>query len=166
MRPVRRRALLVVSLVSNLGLLGFFKYTNFLLETFFNVQQWAGWHWLSGPAHLNIILPVGISFYTFQTLSYTVDVYRGKLEPIRRFESFLLFISFFPQLVAGPIVRATDFLPQLEKRAEVLPQNLKIGFSLFLDKIITDYMGGDIVATSAKTKGTNITVKTALTHHT
>ena len=141
--PGRRRALLVVSLVSNLGLLGFFKYTNFLLETFFNVQQWAGGHWLSGPTHLNIILPVGISFYTFQTLSYTVDVYRGKLEPIRRFESFLLFISFFPQLVAGPIVRATDFLPQLEKRAEVLPQNLKIGFSLFLVGLVKKVVFAD-----------------------
>lgn len=141
--PGRRRVLLVVSLSSNLGLLGFFKYTNFALETFFTVHQWAGWHWLQQAPHLNIILPIGISFYTFQTLSYTVDVYRGKLAPIRSFETFMLFISFFPQLVAGPIVRATDFIPQLQKRAEVLPQNLKIGFSLFLIGLVKKVVFAD-----------------------
>jgi alginate O-acetyltransferase complex protein AlgI len=141
--PGRRRLLLICSLSGNLGLLAFFKYTNFLLETAYFFQQWTGLHWMEKPPHLNIILPVGISFYTFQSLSYTVDVYRGKLAAIRDFRSFLLFISFFPQLVAGPIVRAVDFLPQLEKRAEVLPQNLKIGFSLFLVGLVKKVVFAD-----------------------
>jgi alginate O-acetyltransferase complex protein AlgI len=110
----RRRALLVVSLSINLGLLGFFKYANFGIETanlvltsFGLPPRWGG---------LDVALPMGISFYTFQSMSYTIDVYRGVLAPIRSFGQFLLFISFFPQLVAGPIVRATEFLPQLVKR--------------------------------------------------
>ena len=116
----------------NLGLLFFFKYSNFFLASLFATQQWAGWHWFAAAPHLDIILPVGISFYTFQTLSYTVDVYRRKLEPVRELPRFLLFISFFPQLVAGPIVRASDFLPQLRDRALILPRNVQIGFTFFL----------------------------------
>src|SRR5207237_9456286 len=132
----RRRCWLILSLAGNLGLLCFFKYTNFFLDTFYASQSWTGLRFLHEPLHLNIILPVGISFYTFQTLSYTLDVYRGKLQPTRNFQTFLLFISFFPQLIAGPIVRAADFLPQLDKRAEVLPHNLKIGFTFFLAGMI------------------------------
>ncbi|MCC6581509.1 MAG: MBOAT family protein, partial [Phycisphaeraceae bacterium] len=112
-----RRWCLAGSLVVNLGLLGFFKYSTFLLG---NVQALAG---LTGfalamPA-MSIILPVGISFYTFQTLSYTLDVYRGDAKPWHSFLDYALYVTFFPQLVAGPIVRATDFLPQCveEKRA-------------------------------------------------
>ena len=113
-----RRTLLVASLVTNLGLLCVFKYGTFLLDNFVALLHVCGVAYV--PPALDIILPVGISFYTFQTLSYTIDVYRGKLKPAGRFLDFALFVTFFPQLVAGPIVRAADFLPQcLEpKRAD------------------------------------------------
>lgn len=123
-----RRAYLMVSLVGNLGLLGFFKYGEFLLENFVALAQAVGidWH----PATPDIILPVGISFYTFQTLSYTIDVYRRDLKPVRSFIDFAVFVSFFPQLVAGPIVRAADFLYQLERERFVEARAL--GWGLFL----------------------------------
>ncbi|MGI9467591.1 MAG: MBOAT family O-acyltransferase, partial [Rubripirellula sp.] len=104
-----RRALLMTSLVVNLGVLGFFKYFNFFIDSASPALQAIG---LSGET-LNIILPVGVSFYTFQTLSYTIDVYRGVLKPVNRFIDFALYVAFFPQLVAGPIVRARELLPQL-----------------------------------------------------
>ncbi|MGB1708227.1 MAG: MBOAT family O-acyltransferase, partial [Rubripirellula sp.] len=106
---VFRRALLITSLAVNLGVLGFFKYFNFFIESARPALQAIG---LSGET-LNIILPVGVSFYTFQTLSYTIDVYRGVLKPVNRFMDFALYVAFFPQLVAGPIVRARELLPQL-----------------------------------------------------
>ncbi len=106
-----KTALLATSLCVNLGLLGFFKYCNFFLESLTTLLQSLGAQGDLGT--LSIILPVGISFYTFQTLSYTIDVYRGNLEPTRDLPDFALFVGFFPQLVAGPIVRAADFLPQL-----------------------------------------------------
>ena len=108
--PNQRRALLWVSVVVNLGLLGFFKYYNFFLEHFV-----AAFSFFGAPIQastLEIILPVGISFYTFQTLSYTIEVYQRKLEPTKDFIAFGAFVSFFPQLVAGPIERATHLLPQ------------------------------------------------------
>ncbi|MCH1439820.1 MAG: MBOAT family protein, partial [Rubripirellula sp.] len=104
-----RRVLLMTSLVVNLGVLGFFKYFNFFIDSASPALQAIG---LSGET-LNIILPVGVSFYTFQTLSYTIDVYRGVLKPVNRFIDFALYVAFFPQLVAGPIVRARELLPQL-----------------------------------------------------
>ncbi len=108
-----KKILLAVSIVANLGLLGFFKYYNFFAENFV-----AAFTIMGSPIRansLNIILPVGISFYTFQTLSYTIDVYRGKIAPTSNIISFLAFVSFFPQLVAGPIERATNLLPQFSK---------------------------------------------------
>lgn len=107
----RRKLLLVMSLVTNLGLLGFFKYGTFLLENFVALMNALGFHY--APLAPDIVLPVGISFYTFQTLSYTIDVYRRRIEPWHSRLDFALFVTFFPQLVAGPIVRASDFLPQL-----------------------------------------------------
>src|SRR5436189_3697596 len=106
-----RRAWLVGSVCMNLSMLGFFKYGNFLLENF----QWlvARIGIVYHPPHLDILLPVGISVYTFHSLSYTLDIYRGVLQPTRSLRDFVLAVSFFPQLVAGPIVRAGDFLPQL-----------------------------------------------------
>jgi alginate O-acetyltransferase complex protein AlgI len=106
-----RRVWLVASVCMNLSMLGFFKYGNFLLENF----QWLMAHIgvLYQPPHLDILLPVGISFYTFHSLSYTLDVYRGVMQPTKSLRDFVLAVSFFPQLVAGPIVRAGDFLPQL-----------------------------------------------------
>src|ERR1700730_17134969 len=108
--PAKRRWL-VASVCMNLSMLGFFKYGNFLLENF----QWlmARIGVIYQPPHLDILLPVGISFYTFHSLSYTLDIYRGVLPPARWLRDFVLAVSFFPQLVAGPIVRAGDFLPQL-----------------------------------------------------
>src|SRR5919197_94841 len=102
---------LVASVCMNLSMLGFFKYGNFLLQNF----QWllARVGIIYQPPHLDILLPVGISFYTFHSLSYTLDIYRGVLKPTRSLRDFVLAVSFFPQLVAGPIVRAGDFLPQL-----------------------------------------------------
>lgn len=107
------RIFLGISLVTNLGLLFFFKYFNFFGETLTALCKAISIPF-SVPT-LDIILPVGISFYTFQTLSYTIDIYRGQLRPERNFITFALFVSFFPQLVAGPIERAGDLLPQLKK---------------------------------------------------
>jgi alginate O-acetyltransferase complex protein AlgI len=106
----RRRAWLVTSVAVNLSMLGFFKYGNFLLQNF----QWllARVGIAYSPPHLDVFLPIGISFYTFHSLSYTLDVYRGATTPTKSLRDFLLAVSFFPQLVAGPIVRAADFLPQ------------------------------------------------------
>jgi alginate O-acetyltransferase complex protein AlgI len=106
-----RRRWLVASVCMNLSMLGFFKYGNFLLQNF----QWllARLGIIYQPPHLDILLPVGISFYTFHSLSYTLDIYRGVLRPTKSLRDFILAVSFFPQLVAGPIVRAGDFLPQL-----------------------------------------------------
>ena len=109
-RPAWRRTWLVVSLVSNLSLLGFFKYYNFFAESFAAAMGSLGWQ--PGDLTLSIILPVGISFYTFQTLSYTIDIYRRQLTPTTSLIDYLTFVSFFPQLVAGPIERAANLLPQ------------------------------------------------------
>jgi len=106
-----RRLWLIASVCMNLSMLGFFKYGNFLLENFKWMLAQIGI--MYQPPHLDILLPVGISFYTFHSLSYTLDIYRGVLEPSRSLRDFVLAVSFFPQLVAGPIVRAGDFLPQL-----------------------------------------------------
>ena len=112
--PITRKRLLYLSIVVNLGFLGFFKYYNFFVDQFISSFSMLGADIQANT--LNIILPVGISFYTFQTLSYSIDIYRKKLEPSRDFIAFLSFVSFFPQLVAGPIERATNLLPQFLKR--------------------------------------------------
>jgi D-alanyl-lipoteichoic acid acyltransferase DltB (MBOAT superfamily) len=106
----KRKLLLSISIVSNLGLLGFFKYYNFFVDNFVKAFSFFGSE--IKVSSLNVILPVGISFYTFQTLSYAIDIYRRKLEPTKDFIAFSAFVSFFPQLVAGPIERATHLLPQ------------------------------------------------------
>ncbi len=106
-----RKVWLVASVTMNLSMLGFFKYGNFLLENFKWLMAQIGI--VYQPPHLDILLPVGISFYTFHSLSYTLDVYRGVMQPTKSLRDFVLAVSFFPQLVAGPIVRAGDFLPQL-----------------------------------------------------
>lgn len=125
-----RRGLLATSLIANLGILGFFKYYNFFA---FSAVEFTAWLGLPLPLHaLEIILPLGISFYTFQTLSYTVDVYRGRLEPSRSLSDFALFVSFFPQLVAGPIVRAIDFLPQLAETRRLAEVSFRVPLVRFL----------------------------------
>jgi alginate O-acetyltransferase complex protein AlgI len=108
-----RRALITASVCVNLGFLGFFKYFNFFVEAGCQLLATLGAQ-VAQPT-LEIVLPVGISFFTFQTMSYTIDVYRRQLPPSRDFFDFALFVGFFPQLVAGPIVRASSFLPQLDR---------------------------------------------------
>ncbi|MGB1307991.1 MAG: MBOAT family O-acyltransferase [Oceanihabitans sp.] len=110
----KRKILLWLSILVNLGFLGFFKYFNFFVDNF--VAAFSLFGYTISNTSLNIILPVGISFYTFQTLSYTIDVYRKKLKPTHDFIAFSAFVSFFPQLVAGPIERATNLLPQFYKK--------------------------------------------------
>tara|TARA_R100001369_G_scaffold92691_1_gene139151 strand:- start:7300 stop:8745 length:1446 start_codon:yes stop_codon:yes gene_type:complete len=110
----KRKILLWSSIIVNLGFLGFFKYYNFFLDNFISAFTFFGMEIQANS--LNIILPVGISFYTFQTLSYTIDVYKEKLEPTKDFVAFAAFVSFFPQLVAGPIERASNLLPQFYRR--------------------------------------------------
>jgi alginate O-acetyltransferase complex protein AlgI len=139
----KKTLLLCCSIVFNLGLLMYFKYTNFfigicndLLKTHFNP--------------LNILLPVGISFYTFENLSYTIDVYRGQFKPARKFSDYLLFLSFFPKLVMGPIVRAHDFVPQINKPYQISETDFAKGFyliisGLFKKLIISDYITQNFV---------------------
>ena len=112
----KRKVLLWSSILLNLGFLGFFKYYNFFLDNFITAFSFFGTE--INANSLNIILPVGISFYTFQTLSYTIDIYKRKLEPTNDIIAFSAFVSFFPQLVAGPIERATNLLPQFYKKRE------------------------------------------------
>jgi alginate O-acetyltransferase complex protein AlgI len=128
-----RRAVLVVSLGINLGLLALFKYAGFLGENVVGLVGQPGEPIAEFAA--DILLPMGISFYTFQSMSYTIDVYRGILEPIRNYRPFLLFIVFFPQLVAGPIVRASEFLPQLPRIRR--PRAIVLGEGAFL--IVSGY---------------------------
>ena len=106
---------LLVSVLFNLGLLGFFKYYNFFIDSWGNMLGSIGYS-LENTWTLKVILPVGISFYTFQTMSYSIDIYRNKLEPTKDFIAFAAFVSFFPQLVAGPIERASNLLPQMLKK--------------------------------------------------
>jgi alginate O-acetyltransferase complex protein AlgI len=126
---IKRRLFLSVSLVANLGLLGYFKYANFFLESFYDAMGW--WH---DPQHhlLDIILPVGISFYTFEAINYMVDVYRRRIRAERNLADFMLFILFFPHLVAGPIVRARDFLPQVKRPKRFDENRLYLGVQYFL----------------------------------
>ena len=109
----QRKNLLLVSVFANMGTLGFFKYFDFFSKEFASLLSDMGFH--ANPILLEVILPVGISFYTFQTLSYTIDVYRGLLPASKSPITFLAFVSFFPQLVAGPIERAVNFLPQFQR---------------------------------------------------
>ncbi len=140
-KQFRRKLLLWTSLGINLGFLAVFKYYNFFLENFITAFSFFGGHF--SAKSLEIILPVGISFYTFQTLSYTIDVYKRKLEPTKDIISFAAFVSFFPQLVAGPIERATHLLPQFyQKRTFNYQQSIdgcrQILWGLFKKVVIAD----------------------------
>jgi D-alanyl-lipoteichoic acid acyltransferase DltB (MBOAT superfamily) len=142
---VQRRLTLFASLFVNLGLLGVFKYAGFFVESW--VDAWAGLGVEMHKPSLEIVLPVGISFYTFQTLSYTIDVYRGQLKASRHPLEFAAYVSFFPQLVAGPIERATRLLPQLQRLRPVTPTAVKIGlrliaYGLFKKVVIADSAAG------------------------
>jgi len=113
---LKKRLLLLTSLIVNIGLLGFFKYYNFFIGSFIDFLGYAGFE--THMHTLKIILPVGISFYTFQTLSYTIDIYREKMKPTNNIIDFFAYVSFFPQLVAGPIERAIHLLPQFQNDRE------------------------------------------------
>lgn len=137
-----KKLYLFFSLFFNLGLLGYFKYTNFFIDT---INSFGGQLSL-----LDVFLPVGISFYTFQTLSYSIDIYRGNLQPEKNILDFSFFVSFFPQLVAGPIVRAADFLPQIRNKlfltnADFGKAVLLIGSGLFKKAVISDYLSVNFV---------------------
>ncbi len=137
----RKRNLLILSLTTNLGLLAYFKYTNFFIDSFVNTFNFLGGSLDSFALH--IILPVGISFYTFQTLSYTIDIYRGRIQPVKQWLPFFTFVAFFPQLVAGPIERASHLLPQFYKKYDFDYNRVKSGlllalFGLFKKMVIAD----------------------------
>jgi len=142
LKPIRR-VLLGASLLGNLGVLGFFKYYNFFIDS---AQSLLGSWGLQGGS-LEIILPIGISFYTFQTLSYTIDVYRGTLAPCRRLLDFSLYVAFFPQLVAGPIVRASEFLPQLDRMLRPRPMQFYSGLAQLLRGFVKKVLIADHLAT-------------------
>ncbi len=147
----RKKSLVALSVFINLGVLSFFKYFNFLgdllqvfLHEFSLVEEGVIW------SHWNILLPVGISFYTFQTMSYVIDVYRGEIKPLKSYLDYLFYVSFFPQLVAGPIVRAKDFIPQIYNS----PTVSKVAYSealalimsgLFKKAVISDYISYNFV---------------------
>lgn len=144
----RKRRWLILSLVVNLGLLGVFKYTNFFYESFVGVANVFGADLVF--TRLDILLPAGISFYTFQTMSYSIDVFRGRCPPERNFLHFAFFVGYFPQLVAGPIVRAVDFLPQIGRRPFLTRQQASrafwlIGIGLFKKVAIADNLGVHLV---------------------
>lgn len=147
-RPQHRKAWLWLSLISNLGLLGYFKYTNFFLQSIAGVAQAVGLE--AAIPIFEITLPVGISFYTFQTLSYTIDVYRKQIPAERSFLRFALYVCFFPQLVAGPIVRASDFLPQLHQRVRLSYEDVGAGLfriarGLVKKVVIADHLAVNLV---------------------
>jgi alginate O-acetyltransferase complex protein AlgI len=139
----KKRGLLVISLIGNLGMLCFFKYGGFLLDNFVNVVNALGVHY--HPARPNIILPAGISFYTFTTLCYTIDMYKKESEPVRSLLDFSLFVTFFPHLVAGPIVRPKQLVPQFETPRRTSKQQLMEGLfllslGLFMKVVLADSM--------------------------
>ncbi len=139
----KRKALLIISITLNLGLLFFFKYTNLFIETMASLQ-------IGKIEPLHLILPIGISFYTFENLSYTIDVYRKHFKPVDSFWDYLFFLSFFPKLMMGPIVRAADFVPQIRKsihisNAQVGEGLYLIGSGIFKKMIISDYLYSNYV---------------------
>jgi D-alanyl-lipoteichoic acid acyltransferase DltB (MBOAT superfamily) len=153
----RKRLLLALSITVNLAVLLYFKYAHFVVEninallgtTFEPINYFAQWANLAWNAHFvenKILLPVGISFYTFQCMSYAVDVYRGELKPVRSVVDFGFYVSFFPQLVAGPIVRASDFIPQIDKPYQL--SRVQFGIALFwiLNGLMKKMIIGDYIA--------------------
>lgn len=139
--PAKRRWLLLASLAVNLGMLSYFKYGEFLVENTASLLDALGFDW--HPAAPSIALPIGISFYTFQTLSYTLDVHARRIKPWDSFLDYALFVTFFPQLVAGPIVRAREFLPQCKQPTRVEPSQFAWGLyciviGLFQKIVIAD----------------------------
>jgi D-alanyl-lipoteichoic acid acyltransferase DltB (MBOAT superfamily) len=160
--PSIRNWYLTLSCVANLGLLGFFKYFNFFIDSATTLLHSAGY---SGPdLHLNIVLPVGISFYTFQTMSYTIDVYRRDLTPLDNFIDFALYVAFFPQLVAGPIERGASLAPQMLRKKVASWEEIQTGTwlctkGIFKKAVIADNMASivnDVFGGSVSPSGTAV----------
>ena len=139
----RKRQFLAISLVGNLGVLGFFKYYNFFLGSL--NQLFSRFGILALPGYVEVILPLGISFYTFQTLSYSLDIYYGRLKPTKNLGNFALFVAFFPQLIAGPIVRARQFLPQLERSTKFDEKNMLSGLYRILKGLVKKVFIADLI---------------------
>ena len=160
----KRKVLLASSILVNLGFLGFFKYYNFFLTNFIDAFSFFGMQ--INANSLNIILPVGISFYTFQTLSYTIDVYKKKLKPTEDFLAFSAFVCFFPQLVAGPIERATNLLPQFYKKRifkydKAVDGLRQIVWGLFKKVVIADHcaeIANQVFSNSADLNGSSLVI--------
>jgi alginate O-acetyltransferase complex protein AlgI len=146
--PRRRKLLLAASLVMNLGLLAYFKYANFFLHSLEEAVRAAGAA-ASLPV-LRVLLPIGISFYTFEAINYTIDVYRRRIPAERHFAHFMLFILFFPHLIAGPIVRARDFLPQIARRKRWDWARMQLGVAQFLVGLLKKLAVADRMALYAR----------------
>ncbi len=145
-RRAYRNAALAVSLCGNLGMLGYFKYSGFLLEVANDLAQGLGWE--GALPVVRVALPIGISFYTFQSLSYTIDVWRGRIEAERNLLRFAVYVAFFPQLVAGPIVRPSEFLPQLRAPARVDIEDVNFAIFRITKGLFKKVVLGDLVAAS------------------
>ncbi len=138
-----RKFYLYVSVIINLSLLGYFKYTNFLIDNYNGIFD-------SNLSFYDIILPVGISFYTFQSMSYVIDIYRRELEPTKKYIDYMFYLSFFPQLVAGPIVRASEFIPQMYQRLNLSREDVNKALFLIIGgvlkkAVISDYISLNFV---------------------
>lgn len=140
----RRRAFMLVSIITNLSILGFFKYYNFFTDSLLGIGKLVGAD--LAPPMLNVVLPVGISFYTFQSMSYVIDVYRKQIEPEQYYIRYLLFVSYFPQLVAGPIIRPQSFLPSLNSPWTLRGENVLSGFHLAMNGFVKKVLIADSVA--------------------
>jgi D-alanyl-lipoteichoic acid acyltransferase DltB (MBOAT superfamily) len=145
--PLVRRRWMLASLTGNLVILGFFKYFNFFVDSAVALLAAAGIE-VHAPT-LRILLPIGVSFYTFQEMAYTIDVYRGHLKPSRSLLNFALFVCYFPQLVAGPIQRATDLLPQLENPRRVTGEQIRDGIRLIFIGLFRKVVVADALAPMA-----------------
>jgi alginate O-acetyltransferase complex protein AlgI len=162
--PGRRRLALVLSLAFNLGMLGFFKYFNFFASSLVAVFDALGWH--LDPVTVNVILPIGISFYTFMTISYVIDVYRRDIEPTSNFIDFALFVSYFPHLVAGPILRAPLLLPQIARprtisRSQIVEGLWLSGWGYFQKMFVADNLAnlvGAVFGVGATPTGLDVLV--------
>ena len=140
---VLKRLLVLLSISANLGMLCYFKYTNLIFETIANIRQ-------QDFDPFNIVLPIGISFFTFRSLSYIIDVYRKEMDPLTSLRDYIFFLSFFPPLVAGPVVRAKDFVPQIHRPLEITPEMMGEGLFLVITGlikkvVISDYISGNFV---------------------
>jgi alginate O-acetyltransferase complex protein AlgI len=142
--PTSRRRFLVLSLVIDLGLLAFFKYSNFFAENLCAALALLGWH--LHPFHFNIILPPAISFYTFASMSYVLDVYYERMPACRSARDYTLFITFFPKLLSGPIVRARELLPQFKERVRANAEDFEIGLTYFLTGAVKKLVIADQIA--------------------